>query len=158
MDFPRKMVLEFSNSLAISALRISRSARNVTYGVTEGPLMGDPYASFFHAKNTAFWYTLIHERPETPALDQHLLRFKGRSQWISGYRAAGWKRNSSNTTRDSSRASCRMANSKRPVYSRSQPLPAVDLDKAIANRAEWRAEQRHWCRKGRLPKLGCWSD
>ena len=33
-------------------------------------------------------------------------------------------------------------------------LNAKDLDKAIADRAEWRADERRWCREGKLPKPG----
>lgn len=32
-----------------------------------------------------------------------------------------------------------------------------DEEKAIADRAEWRADERRWCREGKLPKCGWWS-
>jgi len=32
-----------------------------------------------------------------------------------------------------------------------------DVEKAIADRAEWRADERRWCREGKLPKCGWWS-
>jgi len=35
-------------------------------------------------------------------------------------------------------------------------LAARDLDKAIADRAEWRADERRWCREGKLPRPGWW--
>lgn len=35
-------------------------------------------------------------------------------------------------------------------------LPAKDVDKAIANRADWRADERRWCREGKLPRPGWW--
>ena len=31
-----------------------------------------------------------------------------------------------------------------------------DLEKAISDRAEWRADERRWCREGKLPKCGWW--
>ena len=31
-------------------------------------------------------------------------------------------------------------------------LAAKDVDKAIADRAEWRADERRWCRQGVLPQ------
>ena len=31
-----------------------------------------------------------------------------------------------------------------------------DVEKAIADRAEWRADERRWCREGKLPKCGWW--
>lgn len=33
-------------------------------------------------------------------------------------------------------------------------LAAKDLDKAIADRADWRADERRWCREGKLPQPG----
>ena len=36
-------------------------------------------------------------------------------------------------------------------------LAAKDLEKAIADRAEWRADERRWCREGKLPQPGWWS-
>ena len=35
-------------------------------------------------------------------------------------------------------------------------LAAKDLDSAIADRAEWRADERRWCRQGVLPRPGWW--
>ncbi len=32
-----------------------------------------------------------------------------------------------------------------------------DIDKAIADRAEWRTDERRWCREGKLPKCGWWG-
>ena len=31
-----------------------------------------------------------------------------------------------------------------------------DLEKAISDRAEWRADERRWCREGKLPQPGWW--
>ena len=31
-----------------------------------------------------------------------------------------------------------------------------DLEKAVSDRAEWRADERRWCREGKLPKCGWW--
>jgi hypothetical protein len=31
-----------------------------------------------------------------------------------------------------------------------------DVEKAIGDRAEWRADERRWCREGKLPKCGWW--
>jgi hypothetical protein len=36
-------------------------------------------------------------------------------------------------------------------------LNAKDVDKAIADRAEWRADERRWCREGKLPQPGWWE-
>lgn len=36
-------------------------------------------------------------------------------------------------------------------------LATKDLDKAIGDRAEWRAQERRWCREGKLPQPGWWS-
>ncbi len=33
-----------------------------------------------------------------------------------------------------------------------------DIDKAISDRAEWRADERRWCRQGKLPKPGWWKS
>jgi hypothetical protein len=35
-------------------------------------------------------------------------------------------------------------------------LPIRDIDKAIADRAEWRADERRWVRQGILPRPGWW--
>ncbi len=32
-------------------------------------------------------------------------------------------------------------------------LAKKDLDKAIADRAQWRADERRWCREGKLPQV-----
>ncbi len=37
-------------------------------------------------------------------------------------------------------------------------LAPKDVDRAIADRAEWRADERRWCREGKLPKPGWWRD
>lgn len=37
-------------------------------------------------------------------------------------------------------------------------LAPKDVDKAIANRAEWRADERRWCREGKLPRPGWWPQ
>jgi hypothetical protein len=37
-------------------------------------------------------------------------------------------------------------------------LAAKDLEKAIADRAEWRADERRWCREGKLPRPGWWPS
>lgn len=36
-------------------------------------------------------------------------------------------------------------------------LAAKELDKAIADRADWRADERRWCREGKLPRPGWWD-
>jgi hypothetical protein len=36
-------------------------------------------------------------------------------------------------------------------------LDAKDADKAIADRAEWRADERRWVREGKLPQPGWWA-
>ena len=36
-------------------------------------------------------------------------------------------------------------------------LDAKDLEKAISDRAEWRADERRWCREGKLPQPGWWK-
>jgi hypothetical protein len=37
-------------------------------------------------------------------------------------------------------------------------LAPKDVDKAIADRAEWRADERRWCRQGILPRPGWWPE
>jgi len=37
-------------------------------------------------------------------------------------------------------------------------LAAKDVDKAIADRAEWRADERRWVREGKLPRPGWWAQ
>jgi len=37
-------------------------------------------------------------------------------------------------------------------------LAKKDLDKAIADRAEWRRDERRWVREGRLPRPGWWPE
>ena len=37
-------------------------------------------------------------------------------------------------------------------------LDPKDVEKAIADRAEWRADERRWCREGRLPCPGWWPE
>jgi len=37
-------------------------------------------------------------------------------------------------------------------------LAGKDLEKAIADRAEWRADERRWSREGKLPWPGWWAD
>lgn len=37
-------------------------------------------------------------------------------------------------------------------------LAAKDVDKAIADRAEWRADERRWVREGKLPQPGWWPQ
>lgn len=36
-------------------------------------------------------------------------------------------------------------------------LARKDAEKAIADRAEWRSDERRWCREGKLPKPGWWA-
>jgi len=36
-------------------------------------------------------------------------------------------------------------------------LAGKDVDKAIADRAAWRNDERRWCREGKLPKPGWWE-
>jgi len=36
-------------------------------------------------------------------------------------------------------------------------LASKDLDTAIADRADWRADERRWCREGKLPQPGWWK-
>jgi hypothetical protein len=40
----------------------------------------------------------------------------------------------------------------------AEVLAAKDLDKAIADRAEWRADERRWVREGKLAKPGWWGN
>jgi hypothetical protein len=40
----------------------------------------------------------------------------------------------------------------------TEVLAAKDLDKAIADRAEWRADERRWVREGKLPQCGWWKE
>ena len=37
-------------------------------------------------------------------------------------------------------------------------LAAKDLDKAIADRADWRSDERRWVREGKLPQPGWWPE
>lgn len=37
-------------------------------------------------------------------------------------------------------------------------LAAKDVEKAIADRAEWRADERRWCREGKFPQPGWWPN
>jgi hypothetical protein len=36
-------------------------------------------------------------------------------------------------------------------------LAGKDVDKAIADRAAWRDDERRWCREGKLPEPGWWE-
>ncbi len=38
----------------------------------------------------------------------------------------------------------------------SDVLAKKDIDKAIEDRAEWRTDERRWCREGKLPQPGWW--
>ena len=38
----------------------------------------------------------------------------------------------------------------------AEAIAKKDVEKAIADRAEWRADERRWCREGKLPKCGWW--
>ena len=38
----------------------------------------------------------------------------------------------------------------------AEVLASKDMDKAIADRADWRADERCWCREGKLPQPGWW--
>jgi hypothetical protein len=40
----------------------------------------------------------------------------------------------------------------------SDVLASKDIERAIEDRAVWRADERRWCREGKLPKLGWWQD
>ncbi len=46
----------------------------------------------------------------------------------------------------------------KPFQSEANVLAKKDLDKAIADRAEWRADERRWCRERKLPRPGWWLD
>ena len=37
-------------------------------------------------------------------------------------------------------------------------LAAKDVDNAIADRVEWRADERRWVREGKLPRPGWWAQ
>lgn len=37
-------------------------------------------------------------------------------------------------------------------------LATKDVEKAIVDRAEWRADERRWCREGKLPRPGWWPN
>jgi len=37
-------------------------------------------------------------------------------------------------------------------------LATKDVEKAIADRATWRSDERRWCRDGKLPRPGWWDD
>jgi hypothetical protein len=37
-------------------------------------------------------------------------------------------------------------------------LATKDVEKAIADRAQWRADERRWCRQGKLPRPGWWPE
>ncbi len=37
-------------------------------------------------------------------------------------------------------------------------LAKKDVDKAIADRAQWRADERRWVREGKLPQPGWWPE
>lgn len=39
----------------------------------------------------------------------------------------------------------------------TEVIAKKDVEKAIADRAEWRADERRWCREGKLPKCGWWE-
>lgn len=39
----------------------------------------------------------------------------------------------------------------------AEVIAKKDVEKAIADRAEWRADERRWCREGKLPKCGWWD-
>jgi len=39
----------------------------------------------------------------------------------------------------------------------AEVIAKKDLEKAIADRAEWRSDERRWCREGKLPKCGWWE-
>lgn len=38
----------------------------------------------------------------------------------------------------------------------SEVIAKKDVDKAISDRCEWRADERRWCREGKLPQPGWW--
>jgi len=37
-------------------------------------------------------------------------------------------------------------------------LARKDVDKAISDRAQWRSDERRWCREGHLPRPGWWRE
>ncbi|MGE0823227.1 MAG: BREX-1 system adenine-specific DNA-methyltransferase PglX [Candidatus Binatia bacterium] len=39
----------------------------------------------------------------------------------------------------------------------AEVIAKKDVDKAIVDRAEWRADERRWCREGKLPHPGWWK-
>lgn len=39
----------------------------------------------------------------------------------------------------------------------AEVIAKKDVEKAIADRAEWRADERRWCREEKLPKCGWWE-
>lgn len=39
----------------------------------------------------------------------------------------------------------------------AEVIAKKDVEKAIADRADWRADERRWCREGKLPKCGWWD-
>ena len=39
----------------------------------------------------------------------------------------------------------------------AEVIAKKDVEKAIADRADWRADERRWCREGKLPKCGWWE-
>lgn len=39
----------------------------------------------------------------------------------------------------------------------SEVIAKKDIDKAISDRVEWRADERRWCREGKLPQPGWWK-
>jgi hypothetical protein len=39
----------------------------------------------------------------------------------------------------------------------AEVIAKKDVEKAIADRAEWRADERRWCREGKLPQCGWWE-
>lgn len=39
----------------------------------------------------------------------------------------------------------------------AEVIAKKDVEKAIADRAEWREDERRWCREGKLPKCGWWE-
>lgn len=40
----------------------------------------------------------------------------------------------------------------------AEVLAKKDIDKAIADRARWRSDERRWCREGKLPRPGWWPE
>jgi len=39
----------------------------------------------------------------------------------------------------------------------AEVIAKKDVEKAISDRAEWRADERRWCREGKLPQPGWWK-